>query len=313
MKAEGGGGGGVEVVGDGDGEVLDDDIAEVDTIVSLKDLVSQERIELAAKGRHCSHLPCFDVSTFLQLCQQAGIWQCPICYTGVVWEDVVVDPEMNLVLKEVDAECSQIRVKPDGAYEALDNEPKKKQKTDRSNTSSSSPTPHNSKAPSTRPASYPAVTSPVSVISPLSTSSSSSSLRPLAFPSAPVNGHSSHRPDSSSSLAPPPPPPPPPNSSYPLDAGQPPVYSYPGGYVSGGDGGEPVPYYPDDFLRADSPAMLHGLAASPQPQLFDAGAGYGGGGGGAGEGPGGGGGGGGGGQAVSAGQTLEDAIVIDDD
>ena len=179
--------------GDSDVELVDDDIAEVDTIVSLKDSISQERIELAAKGRACSHLPCFDVSTFLQLSQQSGVWQCPICYVGVTWEDVVIDAEMNAVLREVDAEINQIRVKPDGSYEPIDNEPaRKRQKTAAdSGRSTAAPAASSSSARYGQPA---APVSPLSVSSPVSSSSSPSTRE---FPPAVTNGHAV-RPSSSS-------------------------------------------------------------------------------------------------------------------
>ena len=178
----------VSVVGE-DSDVEEDELAEVDTIVSLKDLLLQDRIKLAVKGRHCSHLPCFDLSTFLELSQQSGVWQCPICHKGVLWDDVVVDAEMNAVLGEVDEECMQIRVKPDGSYEPIDEQSKKKQKIDPPAPSSTrvSSASKQSSAASTKFTSYIAgPTSPLSV-SPLSTPTSTTETAICAFPA--TNGH----------------------------------------------------------------------------------------------------------------------------
>ena len=180
----------VSVVGEEDSDVEEDELAEVDSIVSLKDLLLQDRIKLAVKGRHCSHLPCFDLSTFLELSQQSGVWQCPICHKGVLWDDVVVDAEMNAVLREVDEECMQIRVKPDGSYEPIDEQSRKKQKTEPAALSSSSSSSRHAGAATTKFTSYIAgPTSPLSV-SPLSTPTSTSDTAIRTYPS--TNGHLSH-------------------------------------------------------------------------------------------------------------------------
>ena len=181
----------VSVVGE-DSDVEEDDLAEVDTIVSLKDLLLQDRIKLAVKGRQCSHLPCFDLSTFLELSQQSGVWQCPICHKGVLWDDVVVDAEMNAVLSEVDEECMQIRVQPDGSYEPIDEQSKKKQRTEPSAPSSSrvTSTGRPSSAAATKFTSYIAgPTSPLSV-SPLSTPTSTTDTAIRHYPA--TNGHISN-------------------------------------------------------------------------------------------------------------------------
>ena len=193
------GGADVSVVGE-DSDVEEDELAEVDTIVSLKDLLLQDRIKLAVKGRHCSHLPCFDLSTFLELSQQSGVWQCPICHRGVLWDDVVVDAEMNAVLSEVDEECMQIRVQPDGSYEPIDEQSKKKQKTEQQPAASRAHNNNGGRATAAGPAAkytsfVAGPTSPLSV-SPLSTPNSASSEGAIrSYPA--TNGHSS----SSSSAA----------------------------------------------------------------------------------------------------------------
>ena len=186
----------VSVVGE-DSDVEEDDLAEVDTIVSLKDLLLQDRIKLAVKGRQCSHLPCFDLSTFLELSQQSGVWQCPICHKGVLWDDVVVDAEMNAVLREVDEECMQIRVKPDGSYEPIDEQSKKRQKTEPTTSSSSSAAAASSFARTSATASgsnkytsyIAGPTSPLS-ISPVSTPTSTSDVAIRPYPSSSASSSS---------------------------------------------------------------------------------------------------------------------------
>ena len=189
VKAEKKEGADVSVVGE-DSDVEEDDLAEVDTIVSLKDLLLQDRIKLAVKGRQCSHLPCFDLSTFLELSQQSGVWQCPICHKGVLWDDVVMDAEMNAVLREVDEECMQIRVQPDGSYEPIDEQSKKKQKTEPPSSSSRAISTSKQSAAGTKFTSYIAgPTSPLSV-SPLSTPTSTSDSAIRHYPA--TNGHLSN-------------------------------------------------------------------------------------------------------------------------
>jgi hypothetical protein len=109
----------------GDDDEVEEGIEEVDSLVSLKCPLSLERYEFPARGKHCAHLPCFNLETFLMFSQQSGVWQCPVCYKPLPWEDLEVDLNMLSVIRETadrDPEVTQIRVGTDGQYDIVSNE-----------------------------------------------------------------------------------------------------------------------------------------------------------------------------------------------
>lgn len=97
----------------------DDECEEVDALVSLKCPLSLERYEYPARGRHCGHLPCFNLETYLMFSQQSGVWQCPVCYKGLPVEEIEINLQMAAILRETDSETTQIRVHPDGEYDPI--------------------------------------------------------------------------------------------------------------------------------------------------------------------------------------------------
>lgn len=69
----------------------DDDVTcEVPT-VALKCPISQTRILVPARGRHCRHLQCIDFAAFLRYCHISCYWNCPLCDATMRLRDVIVD------------------------------------------------------------------------------------------------------------------------------------------------------------------------------------------------------------------------------
>lgn len=97
----------------------DDDLLEVDSLVSLCCPLSIERMKVAAKGRSCTHQRCFDLETFLLFSNSTDIWQCPLCNKALPWKDLIVDKQMNKILTETPDDCEKIRMAPDGRYSTI--------------------------------------------------------------------------------------------------------------------------------------------------------------------------------------------------
>lgn len=73
VKDESNGGGAGAGGADSD---IEEGVEEVDSLVSLRCPLSIERYAIPARGKHCAHLTCFDLRTFLEFSQQSGVWQC---------------------------------------------------------------------------------------------------------------------------------------------------------------------------------------------------------------------------------------------
>jgi len=69
----------------------DNDFEVGPTSIGLKDSASQMRIEVPARGTSCTHHMCFDAATYLQMQEQAPLWQCPICDKPTSLANIAID------------------------------------------------------------------------------------------------------------------------------------------------------------------------------------------------------------------------------
>lgn len=81
-----------------------DDGADGDVVwdvptVSLKCPISQARIVVPVRGRHCSHLQCVDFAAFLRYCHIGCYWNCPLCDAPMRLADAVVDRAFQEMLE----------------------------------------------------------------------------------------------------------------------------------------------------------------------------------------------------------------------
>jgi NACalpha-BTF3-like transcription factor len=107
----------------------DDDIQIHDVqVVSLKDPVSMDRIELPAKGTTCVHRTVFDLATYLEFGKSSHAWNCPCCDKPLPFGNLVLDPTLDKIIHEVDPNAEKIVLHTDGSYEiyvqATNNTPK---------------------------------------------------------------------------------------------------------------------------------------------------------------------------------------------
>lgn len=56
-----------------------EDLEELKQKLPLTCPITMGRMVHPAKGRHCSHIHGFDLGTYLSFCNQAQVWNCPIC------------------------------------------------------------------------------------------------------------------------------------------------------------------------------------------------------------------------------------------
>ncbi|KAK9235967.1 PINIT domain-containing protein [Lipomyces kononenkoae] len=98
--------------GDGD----DDDIMATSSIVSLKCPLSFGRIQVPIRTIRCTHVQCFDATSYIQLQEQAPTWQCPVCNIYAPIEDIVVDNYFDEILKHTSKKVESIEIDPSGVW-----------------------------------------------------------------------------------------------------------------------------------------------------------------------------------------------------
>mmetsp|Transcript_3137 Transcript_3137/g.5918 ORF Transcript_3137/g.5918 Transcript_3137/m.5918 type:complete len:542 (-) Transcript_3137:83-1708(-) len=97
-----------------------EDLISMDVVLTLNCPLSCGRIETAARGKMCKHPQCFDLLTFIEFSHQSHVWQCPVCLKALPLNEIVVDEEMNRILRECNEDVTQIRKADDGSYKPVD-------------------------------------------------------------------------------------------------------------------------------------------------------------------------------------------------
>lgn len=72
-------------------KAMDPDVVAVSQVLSLKCPLSYMRLDVPCRGTQCSHIQCFDATSYLQLQEQGPQWLCPICNKSVPFEQLAVD------------------------------------------------------------------------------------------------------------------------------------------------------------------------------------------------------------------------------
>ncbi|KNC96584.1 uncharacterized protein SPPG_08168 [Spizellomyces punctatus DAOM BR117] len=111
----------------------DDVVATSDIPVSLKDPASMVRMTYPARPSTCTHVQCFDCSTFFALNEQVPTWTCPICSKYIQsWESISIDGYFMDILQSVSEDVDMVEIRPDGSWyvpgdkkETLESEEKK--------------------------------------------------------------------------------------------------------------------------------------------------------------------------------------------
>ena len=68
---------------------------------SLLDPVTLKRIKYPVRSVSCSHLSAFDLETYIHFCSSSRIWVCPECEAPSPVSDLVHDPFIESILKEL--------------------------------------------------------------------------------------------------------------------------------------------------------------------------------------------------------------------
>ncbi|KAL0298076.1 UNVERIFIED_CONTAM: E4 SUMO-protein ligase PIAL2 [Sesamum angustifolium] len=95
----------------------DSEIIEGPSRISLNCPISFRRIRTPVKGHSCKHIQCFDFDNYVDINSRRPSWRCPHCNQHVCFADIRIDQKM--VLKEVEANVSDIIFSSDGSWQAV--------------------------------------------------------------------------------------------------------------------------------------------------------------------------------------------------
>jgi len=97
----------------------DPDLEAMSTRMSLKDPISTMRIDLPVRSAVCSHNQCFDGGMFLQMMDQAPVWNCPVCNKAVTFQSLAVDEYFEDILRNTPKSIEKVDVEPNGEWRVI--------------------------------------------------------------------------------------------------------------------------------------------------------------------------------------------------
>ncbi|KAK4034084.1 PINIT domain-containing protein [Parachaetomium inaequale] len=94
----------------------DPDVVATSQNLSLKCPLSYMRLNLPCRGVSCSHIQCFDATSYLQLQEQGPQWLCPICNKPAPFEQLAIDEYARQILTQTSEEVEQVTIEPNGEW-----------------------------------------------------------------------------------------------------------------------------------------------------------------------------------------------------
>ncbi|KAL2754663.1 hypothetical protein ACRALDRAFT_1076278 [Sodiomyces alcalophilus JCM 7366] len=97
-------------------KAADADIVTTSQVLSLKCPLSYMRLELPCRSLICSHIQCFDATSYLQLQEQGPQWLCPICNKRATFETLAVDEYVKEILMSTSSDLDQVTIEADAKW-----------------------------------------------------------------------------------------------------------------------------------------------------------------------------------------------------
>jgi len=96
----------------------EDDIATTNLKVTVACPLGKMRMSSPCRPTTCDHLQCFDASLFLMMNEKKPTWQCPVCDSPALYENLMVDGYFLEVIKskELPEEENEIILNQDGSW-----------------------------------------------------------------------------------------------------------------------------------------------------------------------------------------------------
>ncbi|KAK3401188.1 PINIT domain-containing protein [Sordaria brevicollis] len=94
----------------------DPDVVATSQVLSLKCPLSYMRLSKPCRGLSCSHIQCFDATSYLQLQEQGPQWLCPICNKSVPFDQLAIDEYAKGILDATPKSVEQVTIEPTGKW-----------------------------------------------------------------------------------------------------------------------------------------------------------------------------------------------------
>ncbi|KAL7945736.1 PINIT domain-containing protein [Trichoderma barbatum] len=94
----------------------DPDVVATSQVLSLKCPLSYMRLDVPCRSLSCTHLQCFDATSYLQLQEQGPQWLCPICNKSAPFEQLAVDNYVKVILEKTSKSLETVTIEPNGKW-----------------------------------------------------------------------------------------------------------------------------------------------------------------------------------------------------
>lgn len=74
------------------------------------------RLEVPCRSLSCTHLQCFDATSYLQLQEQGPQWLCPICNKSAPFDQLAVDGYVKVILEKTSKSLETVTIEPNGRW-----------------------------------------------------------------------------------------------------------------------------------------------------------------------------------------------------
>ncbi|KAH7308209.1 transport protein particle component-domain-containing protein [Stachybotrys elegans] len=94
----------------------DPDVVATSQVLSLKCPLSYMRLQVPCRSVNCTHIQCFDATSYLQLQEQGPQWLCPICNKSAPFEQLAVDEYVRDILEKAPKHLEAVTIEPNGRW-----------------------------------------------------------------------------------------------------------------------------------------------------------------------------------------------------
>ncbi|OAQ62301.1 Zinc finger domain-containing protein, MIZ-type [Pochonia chlamydosporia 170] len=94
----------------------DPDVVATSQVLSLKCPLSYMRLDVPCRSLSCTHIQCFDATSYLQLQEQGPQWLCPICNKSAPFEQLAVDEYVRDILANTPSDLENVTIEPNGHW-----------------------------------------------------------------------------------------------------------------------------------------------------------------------------------------------------
>ncbi|KJZ73377.1 hypothetical protein HIM_07171 [Hirsutella minnesotensis 3608] len=94
----------------------DPDVVATSQVLSLKCPLSYMRLAVPCRSLSCTHVQCFDATSYLQLQEQGPQWLCPICNKSAPFDQLAVDDYVKDILENTPKDLEAVTIEPNGRW-----------------------------------------------------------------------------------------------------------------------------------------------------------------------------------------------------